>query len=598
MTIEDVQYLLQNSVEDSQRFYLDSDKRNREFYPTPSEYVIDFPDPFRNVFGIEILDGTIPSSMYNIDYHNNTFRLIKFGKLLQPYTPPFSTHQLLSEVGDSPRHQEYLDAVAPQRLLVVERSAYDDAAGAGFVAAPPADEERQGILSSEYAFFVRNVVKNIRMQKDVFELRNDSRYATFTFQEHLYAVNKNSSDASELVQALASRASNNGNNKRDEFVVRVAGRDPQRNFNKDAVLYDVIWFDVIETVKEELERYINRGHSYVFDVAFVDKDVNVGNYTLEQFQSEVRKRMREEGITVESTTRLSINQTHRFRFVSDSEFVFDMEHSSLREALGFSQLAGAPTVGDTYESSSSSSSLRRRRNNAARNRAGTALKYGNNKRVFGAEKLGPEDSESTYQIASPGIINLRGVRYIKLRVPEIEDYMNDRANFSQFGTGLGVFVLGNRNEVNNIRFDFVSVKNRNIHPIGKLSRLTFRFEMPDGNLYDFKGIDHQLLVNLKMWAPTPSKNLEFKGSVLNQEYNPDIQNYMNNQFVEVDDDNNDEYDDVYNFMNDPDDPKVDDTRYDYPEDETRYSDNDPDDQDDAALMQSFALARRTADHLL
>jgi hypothetical protein len=76
MPIEDVNYLLRNSQKESALFFIDSTKRNRQFYPTPAEYVIDLEEPVRNVFGIDILDATIPNSMYNVDVHNNVMRLV------------------------------------------------------------------------------------------------------------------------------------------------------------------------------------------------------------------------------------------------------------------------------------------------------------------------------------------------------------------------------------------------------------------------------------------------------------------------------------------------------------------------------------------
>ena len=39
--------------------------------PEPSEYEIELTEPFRNVIGMEILDVSIPKTMYNIDYNNN-----------------------------------------------------------------------------------------------------------------------------------------------------------------------------------------------------------------------------------------------------------------------------------------------------------------------------------------------------------------------------------------------------------------------------------------------------------------------------------------------------------------------------------------------
>jgi len=71
MPIEDVDYLKQNSIKQSYIFLSDSAERNRVAYPTPSEYVLNFSQPFTNVIGLEVIDASIPRTMYNVDVINN-----------------------------------------------------------------------------------------------------------------------------------------------------------------------------------------------------------------------------------------------------------------------------------------------------------------------------------------------------------------------------------------------------------------------------------------------------------------------------------------------------------------------------------------------
>jgi hypothetical protein len=72
MPIEDVDYLKQNSIIQSYIFLIDSRDRDHEAYPTPSEYVASFTAPFTNVIGMQLIDASIPRTMYNIDSYNNT----------------------------------------------------------------------------------------------------------------------------------------------------------------------------------------------------------------------------------------------------------------------------------------------------------------------------------------------------------------------------------------------------------------------------------------------------------------------------------------------------------------------------------------------
>ena len=60
MSIEDVSYLLENCQVDSLLMYVDSHKRRMSSWPTPSEYVVQFEEPFKMVHGFEVLDVSLP----------------------------------------------------------------------------------------------------------------------------------------------------------------------------------------------------------------------------------------------------------------------------------------------------------------------------------------------------------------------------------------------------------------------------------------------------------------------------------------------------------------------------------------------------------
>ena len=75
MSIEDVDFMKQHSIKENFTFVIDSSKRNKTEYPNPNNYSITFDMPFKNVFGIEVLDVSIPKTMYNIDINTNTFKI-------------------------------------------------------------------------------------------------------------------------------------------------------------------------------------------------------------------------------------------------------------------------------------------------------------------------------------------------------------------------------------------------------------------------------------------------------------------------------------------------------------------------------------------
>ena len=72
MSIEDINHLKLNSIKQSYTFLIDSNERDRNVYPNPNNYTIEFSTPFKNVIGMEIIDASIPRTMYNIDVENNT----------------------------------------------------------------------------------------------------------------------------------------------------------------------------------------------------------------------------------------------------------------------------------------------------------------------------------------------------------------------------------------------------------------------------------------------------------------------------------------------------------------------------------------------
>lgn len=126
-------------------------------------------------------------------------------------------------------------------------------------------------------------------------------------------------------------------------------------------------------------------------------------------------------------------------------------------------------------------------------------------------------------VTSPGLVNLSGPRFINIRCPEIESHMfRDRVN-ERCHAGLGMVSLrgyGFREQ----RFDFVSFPSRRFHPLGKLSKLTFRLERPDGSLYDSHGVDHTLLLVLKYYRGTTAS--PFVNSQLNPHYTPDLRSHL------------------------------------------------------------------------
>lgn len=72
MSIEDIHYLKNNSIKQTCVILIDSKNRDLNIYPNPNDYVVYFNVPFKNVIGFDIIDSSIPRTMYSVDKYNNS----------------------------------------------------------------------------------------------------------------------------------------------------------------------------------------------------------------------------------------------------------------------------------------------------------------------------------------------------------------------------------------------------------------------------------------------------------------------------------------------------------------------------------------------
>jgi hypothetical protein len=143
-------------------------------------------------------------------------------------------------------------------------------------------------------------------------------------------------------------------------------------------------------------------------------------------------------------------------------------------------------------------------------------------------------------ITSPGIVYLIGNKYIVLKCPEIEEHLFGSLSYSKYSLGLAKFRVDNVG-INSERLAITKLPIREFHPIGKLSRISLRFETNKGLLYDFKGVNHNIVFAIYYYEPKQNKFPE--GSILNPEYK---MNYIDYQYYQEEiegdsDDENEEY---------------------------------------------------------
>lgn len=121
--------------------------------------------------------------------------------------------------------------------------------------------------------------------------------------------------------------------------------------------------------------------------------------------------------------------------------------------------------------------------------------------------------DGAHVLMAPGIYSLVGDRYVLLRCPEVETSRD--AVTEAYSRGIAKFTLGVVGYANST-VDFARGGVREFHPIGRLSRLTLRFERPDGTLYNFRGVNHTLTLVIRYLAPR--RETTFARSSLNANY--------------------------------------------------------------------------------
>lgn len=145
-----------------------------------------------------------------------------------------------------------------------------------------------------------------------------------------------------------------------------------------------------------------------------------------------------------------------------------------------------------------------------------------------------------YIMVPPGILNLASpVGYVTLRCSEIEKHMYSGRAFETSNMGLAVVNLSKGYQE---KYNLIAPK-RSFHPIARLSRLTFRWEAPDGSLYDFLGVDNHITFVLRYYT-LPQRNSQIY-SALNPGYQPDLLNWINENELADGDSSDEDIDDAF-----------------------------------------------------
>jgi hypothetical protein len=508
--MDDVDFMESKSDKSSAVFLIDSGSRNRSFYPTPSEYLIEFSEPLRNVFGLDILDASIPSTMYNVDFHNNMLRyyLVRpvpdvnadnFAMVAMDFVPAFDIMACSTAFTIA-----MADYKTPYDAFLVAESEWEVHAARLSLKDGPA-EDSANLLIVTYAILPASlqtptevIVQALGLEESLAavsasatDMHGIMRGAVLYFKSR--GVWYGTADAA-VKAALQQRIQQVDSNENICVLIEQAQQLHDIIFTrsfyvdpKQVTVYPDATLDDIRDAKVTAIRampFFAEWHIPMRTLA-----LELGNYNIGSLSSTLQDGLSTQGFRILSTSSSSMEKQNKYLFANSMDpFILDMKHSTLREVLGFDSIPDRTVV------------------------------LPSNAMLFVGKY---QARTSDFRLTAPGIVNLLGVRYLTLKCPEIEDHIHGSRAYGKHATGIGVFKLPAPNEVANLRFDFINIIRRPFHPIGRISRLTFRFEFDDNTKYDFKGINHQILVTLKFYSPPRVQRLA--ASILNPDYDP---NYL------------------------------------------------------------------------
>jgi hypothetical protein len=468
--IEDIEYLLENCEKDSTTFYVDSSDRNQLFHPTPNEYVVNFSQPFRLVNGMDVLDASIPTTMYNIDIYNkhSAFTLVSI-----PIAASTDRRAKFMEIKDSLIFSKIFEVKYENKIYVCEESVL------GTYSITENDK-----LDNDTNILLLNITDYICVRRQISDItviipcksENDPSMSYIRYNDALYGLSKTNT---ELIDILVD----------DNYHLQQL---PNGNFN-------LIYFAFYKST-HITSSAIDTGLNFIISIKNYYKEIEIGNYDITTLRNDMNSLWNEFNVFFENTTPVDRKQG-KFLIKSSDFFIFNAAKSSVYMNLGFATL---PKVYDIsmYE----------------------ACTIRNNNNIF-MSIANEVQNDLGYIMYAPGLVNLLGERFLVLRCKEIEDHLLGSFAYMDYTPGIGMFKLAaSYNDITNLRFDFTSLVRKPFHPIGKLTKLTFRFETSSGNLYDFKGVNHQMLLVIRYLVPT--QKFKFEKSVLNPNYDANFMRYM------------------------------------------------------------------------
>ena len=511
MPIEDLDYLYKNSVKENIIILVDSGKRDKKQWTAPNNFQIDFDEPFKYVYGLDILDISIPRTMYSIDYNKNKL-VFKIGHNIREnnveqeqgeyvfefHPRDYTVRELVEEMGsegniifdnninvridanivERKSLIEYSNTDQPPRPFVFnyEKSTVNEVLGFNEIAQSihPDKYKKMNHPTNEYLFASVPVYLDTLI-----------RYPELTILDNVFEV-KNMSDVSSLAivdefnQGIIHTNLNEENFKyQGYFITDITLNDILSDTPIEFYLYKFDYSDDGFPNGTTKENIIETFHM-VNDKSDIS---NIINYSPNISESNVELIYNDYFVPIGATMEFNIDKTQEFPYYFKS---IPIQSKGNVFYMIYLHHTTAPIV-QTISTS------------------------------VGVDVI------QEFKLISPGLVQLSGERYITIHCDEIENHLRGSMMFNNYSPGLAMVNLGVQGFSEN-RIDFFGVKYKEFHPIGKLTGLKFSLKTSDDILYDLKNVNWHMLVSIKYYVP--KKTETFEQSVLNPNYNYNFIQYQ------------------------------------------------------------------------
>jgi len=350
--MDDIEHLKENSTHDSTYVYVDSSKRDRRIYPFPGEYTITFAQPFKNVYGFEVLDGAIPNTMYNVDKYNNDMYITS----IKPGSSIIDDNKIVPFFNELKMTQTYINVFDNNNETFFIVGSISQTSP-WLTAAIDPDQ----ILDSSYYLVTRNIISDPGII--AFDCQIDEEYYIFQVANNKFCIpliNNNT-----LIITLL---------KANNFSLQLNNHGT----------FDLIYF-TFNRITLSMYNAIDSAQLYYIRVSNYHKYLDIGNTDVITIVNDLNDLWSPFDIGIETTTVVPSKQG-KLRFTCSYPFFINGKQGPLSESLGF----------DIYPSAYDD------------NTCFLPMSVYNNQQLF----LSVYDPPNLrWIVTSPGLINLMGERF-------------------------------------------------------------------------------------------------------------------------------------------------------------------------------------------